>query len=291
MALDQAFSACADLARSHYENFPVGAPWLRRDEREDLAVIYAFCRTTDDLGDEYEGDRSAALNIWEEALRQAFVGQPPSRVPMLGAVARTATRRNIEIETFARIIEANRRDQLVRRYPSEAAILEYCSFSATPVGRMVLAVTGVRDPQVELADATCIGLQLANFWQDIARDASQGRCYLPLDACRRHGVDPDRDLSAASATPELRKLIAEQVEVARHWLRTGWPLASTMETRWRPLIRAFSRGGWAVCDALAEGGFDPLRKRPTITKPRRAALLIHELLRAPRRSVTLGARG
>lgn len=290
MPLDQTFSACADLARSHYENFPVGAPWLRRREREDLAAIYAFCRTTDDLGDEYRGDRLAALNAWEAGLRSALAGEPPPDVPILAAVAQTATRRSIAVEPFLRVIEANRRDQTVLRHPDMESVLEYCSYSATPVGRMVLAVAGANDTDFAHADATCIGLQLANFWQDVARDAKQGRCYLPLDACRRHGVDPDRDLVTAQARPELRELIAEQVEIAREWLITGWPLASTMPIRWRPLVRAFSRGGWAICDAIAQAGFDPLQGRSTISRRRRVALLIHELARAPRKSVRLGTR-
>lgn len=283
----EALSTCRALARSHYENFPVLAPGLPRGAREDLAVVYAFCRTTDDLGDELEGDRLAALAAWREATREALGGRP-SDDPVLSAVSDVARRKDLEEELFLRLIEANRRDQTVNRYPDNAALLDYCAHSAVPVGRMVLAVADARCPEAEsLADATCVGLQLANFWQDLARDRARGRCYLPLDACRRFGVDPEVDLDRAIASDALRSLVAERVAEARRWLERGWPLADRIPVRWRGLVRSFSRGGWAICDAIARQEHDTLAARPTISKVRRLGILAHETLRAPRRGVAL----
>ena len=281
-----------DLARSHYENFPVLAPFLGR-RRAELAAIYAFCRTTDDLGDQAPGDRLEALDRWEEALRRALEGNPAPRSPVLAAVAEVARRRALAPELFLRLIEANRRDQQIRRYPDEAALLDYCWHSATPVGRMVLGVIGVgaRPAELgELADATCIGLQLANFWQDLRRDWAQGRCYLPLDHWQRRGLDPETELERKSASPELRELVAEQVGGAREWLRRGWPLADRLPVRWRSLVRGFSRGGWAICDAIQDQGFDPLRRCPVVPRATRRWIVIREFLRAPRTGLRLGAR-
>jgi squalene synthase HpnC len=286
---DIAISAATRLARTHYENFPVLAPFLGR-RRDELALVYAFCRTTDDLGDELVGDRLAALDRWECMVRRALAGDPPDDPPLLAPLAELAHRRALPDDLFLRLIEANRRDQQIRRYPDQTALLEYCEHSATPVGRMVLGVIGAGGDLAELADATCIGLQLANFWQDVRRDWDQGRCYLPLDRCRRHGVDPEVELDRESASPALRSLLSERVEDARSWLSRGWPLADRLPVRWRPLVRGFGRGGWAVCDALEAGGFDPLRSRPEVSRRIRRSIILQEVARSPRRGVALERR-
>jgi squalene synthase HpnC len=279
--------ACFELARSHYENFPVRSVLLKRAEREDLAAIYAFCRTTDDLGDELAGDRVAALDAWETAVTSALTGQPPADEPVLVALSQTASRRKVSPDLFLRIVEANRRDQTVHRYPDTDALLEYCSYSATPVGRMVLAVIDHGQGQDPLSDATCIGLQLVNFWQDLRRDWDKGRCYLPLDACARHGVEPSVELCRAIASPALIDLVEEQVGAARQWLQKGWSLADSLPVRWRPIVRGFTRGGWATCDAIEAQGFDTLRERPVLSRRARTAIMTSEMLRAPRRGVRL----
>jgi len=283
----EALAACRAMARRHYENFPVLAPGLPRGARDDLAAVYAFCRTTDDLGDELEGDRLSALEAWRAATRAALAGEPTDD-PVLDAVGDVARRKRIEPDLLLRLIEANRRDQLVDRYPDEAALLDYCAHSAVPVGRMVLAVAEARGPETEpLADATCIGLQLANFWQDLARDRAAGRCYLPLDLCRRFGVDPEIELDRPAASEPLRRLVADRVDDARRWLELGWPLADRLPTRWRGLVRSFTRGGWEICEAIERHGHDTLSTRPTLSRSRRVAILARETLRAPRRGVPL----
>lgn len=275
------------LARSHYENFPVLTPFLG-DRREELATIYAFCRTTDDLGDEATGDRLAALDHWEGLVRRSLAGDPPGEAPQLRALSAVARKRELPADLFLRLIEANRRDQRVACYPDEAALLDYCEHSATPVGRMVLGVIGAGEGEAQLADATCIGLQLANFWQDLRRDRDRGRCYLPLDRCRHHGINPGIELDRPFASPALRALVAELVDGARAWLRRGWPLADRLPVRWRPLVRGFTRGGWAVCDAIRERGFDTLAARPVVSAWRRRAIVATEVARSPLRRVELG---
>lgn len=281
-----AHAACARLARSHYENFPVRGPLLRSAERRDLAAIYAFCRTTDDLGDEAEGDRLALLAEWSRQLEDALAGRPDPGQPVLVALARTIRERRLAADPFRRIVEANRRDQLVGSYPDREALLEYCRHSATPVGRMVLGVAGAHGTDLAaLSDATCIGLQLANFWQDLAGDRRRGRCYLPLADCARHGVDPDVELARPAASAALRSLVADEVAWAREQLARGWPLAERLPVRWRPLVRAFTRGGWAICDAIAAGGHDTLSRRPALSPGARRRLLVSEYARAWRRRI------
>jgi squalene synthase HpnC len=281
-----AHAACARLARTHYENFPVLGPLLLPSERRHLAAIYAFCRTTDDLGDEAEGDRVLLLSAWRRLVERALDGHPPADEPVLLALSATVRRRAVEPELFLRLIEANRRDQIFHRYADRPALLDYCEHSATPVGRMVLGLAGARGADLEaMADATCIGLQLANFWQDLARDRSRGRCYLPLADCRSHGVDPDVELALPSASTALRALLAEEVEWAREHLTRGWPLADRLPLRWRPLIRAFTRGGWSICDAIERQGYDTLALRPELRPRERSRMLLVEVARAWRTGV------
>ncbi|HUP19294.1 MAG TPA: squalene synthase HpnC [Gemmatimonadota bacterium] len=288
--LRRARARCAGLARAHYENFPVRSRLLPRTAREDLAAIYAFCRTTDDLGDEFSGDRLEALEAWEHDTLAALAGHPPPESSVLAALAATAARRDLAPDLFIRLIEANRRDQAVARYPDEAALLDYCAHSATPVGRMVLGAIGQSGRGLAVyADATCIGLQLANFWQDLDRDWAQGRCYLPLDACARHGVDPAAELGDARASAALRALVAEQVGRARGWLRRGWPLGDRLPARWRPLVRGFTRGGWAICDAIAARDFDTLSVRPEVGRGEKRWIVGVEFARGPWRRVRLPA--
>jgi squalene synthase HpnC len=280
-------AVCARLARSHYENFPVRGPLLLPSERRDLAAIYAFCRTTDDLGDEAEGDRVLLLTAWRQLVETALDGHPSAAEPVLVSLSRTTRRRALAPDLFLRLIEANRRDQIFHRYPDRAALLDYCHHSATPVGRMVLGVAGADGDELHaMADATCIGLQLANFWQDLARDRDRGRCYLPLADCRRHGLDPDLELTLPSASTALRALVAEEVVWAREHLTLGWPLADRLPLRWRPLVRAFTRGGWSICDAIERQGYDTISFRPALRPRERSRMLLAECARAWRTGVS-----
>lgn len=283
---DLAYHVCRSIALHHYENFPVRGPLLKQAERRDLAAVYAFCRTTDDLGDEAEGDRVLLLAEWRRQLEDALAGRPAAGQPVLVALARTARDRGLAPDLFFRIVEANQRDQRVSVYADREALLEYCRHSATPVGGMVLGVAGARGPDLgALADATCIGLQLANFWQDLAGDRERGRCYLPLEDCDRHGVDPEVELARPTASAALRSLVAEEVAWAREHLARGWPLADRLPLRWRPLVRAFTRGGWAICDAIAAQGHDTLSSRPCLSPGGRRRLLLAEYARAWRTGV------
>lgn len=252
------------IARSHDENFPVAFRFVSKDERADLRAIYTFCRITDDLGDEGAADpvaRLAILDAWEGDVREAF-GRSP-RDPRLQALQIAVERRELDIDPFLGLIEANRMDQRRDRWDSFESLRGYCNHSATPVGRMVLQVFGYRDRwRTSMSDATCMGLQLINFWQDIRRDLhDRGRIYLPQEDMEAFGVE-ESDLSAARARPELRQLIAFEVGRARQLLEEGAPLARFVPRRVSLDIRGFTAGGLAMCDAIAAQSYDTLRRRP-----------------------------
>lgn len=253
------------IARSHDENFPVAFRFVTRDERADLRAIYAFCRITDDLGDEGRADpgvRLSILDAWEADARLAWGGGTPTD-PHLRALATAVERRELDIGLFLGLIEANRMDQRRNRWETFEGLRSYCNHSATPVGRMVLQVFGYTDRwRTSMSDATCMGLQLINFWQDIRRDLrDRGRIYLPREDMDTYGVSED-DLIAERARPELRRLIAFEVGRARQLLEEGAPLARFVPRRVGLDIRGFTAGGLAICDAIADQSYDTLRRRP-----------------------------
>jgi squalene synthase HpnC len=257
-------AAARRAMRAHDENFPVAFVLAPRDVRSDMGAVYAFCRATDDLGDELPGGGKArlqALDEWEAALRDAVAGRPAD--PRLVALADVIARRGLAIDPFLRLVEANRMDQRQSRWGTYDDLLHYCRHSATPVGEMVLGVLGYRDPwRGGMSDRTCIGLQLVNFWQDIARDLrDRDRVYLPQEDMARHGVGED-DLRRPVASTAVRALVAEQVERAREHLEAGAPLHRFVPRRVALDIRMFTEGGLALCDAIARQGYDTLARRP-----------------------------
>src|SRR4051812_45398980 len=180
-SIEDARRYCEALARSHYENFPVATRLLPPPLREHFYPVYAYCRWADDLGDE-TGDPALSLHLlqlWEEELLACYRGE--ARHPVFVALAHTIEQCKIPPEPFRDLITAFRQDQEKTRYQNFSEVLEYCRYSANPVGRLILYVCGYRDPEMHrLSDFTCTALQLANFWQDVARDYVIGRIYLPL---------------------------------------------------------------------------------------------------------------
>jgi squalene synthase HpnC len=272
-AAAEAHAYCRRLARSHYENFSVASWFLPPRLRQHFFNVYAYCRISDDLGDEV-GDPAASLELldqWQAELDACYAGKP--RHPVFVALMDTVSKFNIPKQTFADLLTAFRRDQTVTRYPTFDDLLGYCQNSANPVGRLVLYVCGYRDAErQQLSDFTCTALQLANFWQDVSVDYAKGRIYLPLEDLRRFGVSED-DLAAQRNTPAFCDLMRFEVERARDWFRRGWPLASLVDRGLALDIELFSRGGQEILNAIERQGYGVLGRRPAISKPRKLALV------------------
>lgn len=270
----EAYQWCRVYARARQENFTVVSWFLPRDLRPHFFALYAFCRWTDDLGDEAAGDRLALLDAWERDLRDCFKGRRTT--PLFVALGATIDRFHLPDEPFLRLIEANRMDQRISRFATYADLLHYCEHSATPVSRMVLGVLGYTDEaRLRLADATCIGLQLANFWQDVSVDLRKGRVYLPQEDLRRFGYT-EAELRAGVVNDAFRELMAFEVERARGLFREGQALESMIDRRARLDVRLFRLGGEAVLDAIEASGYDVLSHRPRVPRWRKAWLaLVH----------------
>lgn len=268
--LGAAESFCRQVAARHYENFTVATSLVPWRLRQHLANVYAFARWSDDLADEATSpsDAAAGLAEWRRGLDECFAGRPVH--PVYVALAETIRSTGLSIEPFSDLLAAFEEDQafdsrlLSVRYPTRAELRRYCGRSADPVGRIVLALEGCRDPDlVAMSDAICTGLQLVNFWQDVRRDRLAGRIYLPAEDLARHGV-VEADLDAGTASRRLRALLREEVEWARAEFDTGSPLVDRAPAALRPAIRLFLDGGRALADAIERRGFDTLSARPTV---------------------------
>jgi squalene synthase HpnC len=279
--LDEARAWCRQLAESHYENFHVATWFLPKRLRPHFHSIYAYCRISDDLGDEV-GDPSVALallDLWGRELDACYEGR--ARHPVFVALAETIRACNIPKEPFADLLVAFRRDQTVTRYATMDAVLGYCRYSANPVGRLVLYACGEVPPDkidenFQLSDATCSALQLANFWQDVRVDFAKDRVYLPQDDMRRFGVS-DETIARGVATPEFRALLRHEVDYARSLFERGLPLIGRVNRDLALDLDLFSRGGLEILNAIELRDYDVLSARPSISRRTKLALVLRAL--------------
>lgn len=277
-SLDEAQQYCVRLATSHYENFPVVTWFLPKHLHQHFYNVYAYCRISDDLGDEV-GDKQqslALLDQWEAELAQCYNGEP--RHPVFVALRSTVREFDIPQHEFSDLLQAFRQDQIVTHYPRFTDLLGYCQYSANPVGRLVLYLCGYRDAERQrLSDFTCTALQLANFWQDVGPDFEKGRIYIPLEDFARFGAS-ERALAEKRATPQFLALMKFEVERARDWFQRGLPLARTVDRRLSRDIELFSRGGMAILQAIEKQNYDVLSSRPVISRRRKVLLLARAAL-------------
>src|SRR5216110_3583934 len=261
------------LATHHYENFHVVSFLLPRRLHQDFYNVYAYCRWADDLGDEVR-DAARALELldwWERELDACYEGKPAH--PVFVALRETIVAKDIPKQPFADLLKAFRQDQTVKRYPNWDAVLGYCRYSANPVGRLALYLCGYRDEQRQrLSDATCTALQLANFWQDVARDLDKGRIYIPLDVAAQHGVN-ESEIVNRQFSDRYVALMKDLTARTRRLFAEGYPLAKMVDGRLGIDLEMFSRGGVAVLDAIEASGCDTLNHRPSIGKGKQVRLL------------------
>jgi squalene synthase HpnC len=281
-SLAEAYAYCERLARTHYENFSVATWFLPKRLRQHFFNVYAYCRISDDLGDE-TGDTAASLQLldeWETELNACYAGSP--RHPVFVALAGTVREFDIPKHEFSDLLNAFRQDQTVTRYQSFDDLLGYCRYSANPVGHLVLYLCGYRDAErQQLSDYTCTALQLANFWQDVTPDFQKGRIYLPLESLRKYAVS-EADIASKQNTPQFLEMMRFEVQRAREWFKQGLPLISKVSRGLAIDIELFSRGGQEILNAIERQGYAVLGNRPAISKSRKLALVaraaLHKLI-------------
>jgi len=303
-SLEEAQQYCARLAHSHYENFSVVTWFLPKHLHQHFYNVYAYCRISDDLGDEV-GDAEQSLVLldeWEGELNATYISmvEPPlkdlrqpvdkpqadfpgrdqaiPRHPVFIALRETIREFDIPCQPFADLLTAFRQDQTISRYATFEDVLGYCHYSANPVGHLVLYLCGYRDAERQkLSDYTCTALQLANFWQDVSVDYAKGRIYLPLEDLAKYRVN-ESDIAERRATPQFLEMMKFEIARAREWFQMGLPLAKMVDRQLALDIELFSRGGQEILNAIERQTYDVLRRRPSISRPRKLWLVARAAL-------------
>jgi squalene synthase HpnC len=268
----------AVLAKAARENFPVALRLLPRAIRSQLEAVYGYARLVDDAGDLAPGDRLALLDALEADLERAYAGRPEH--PLLQRLAPVVRELELPREPFLKLLQANRQDQAVCRYPTWAELAAYCELSANPVGELVLRILGAATPErLRRSDAVCTALQLAEHWQDVGEDFAAGRIYLPAEDLQRFGVR-EAELAGPAPSEGFRSLMAFELERARGLLAEGVPLVGSLSGRGRLAVAAYVAGGRAALDAIERSGYDVLRRSPRAGRSARLRALVGVLREA-----------
>lgn len=273
--LAQAQQWCKTLATTHYENFHVATFFLPASLRPHFHSIYAFCRTSDDLGDEVADHATATrlLAEWRAMLHECFAEPELSQHPVFVALQPTIAQCQLPITPFDDLISAFEQDQVYTHHASLATLEDYSRCSANPVGRLVLLVSGYRSNELmQLSDEICTGLQLANFYQDVVEDRERGRRYIPADAMQRFGVS-DEQLIARHFDANVRVMMQFLVEDARSRLMRGQRIVSLVDAELAATLSLFVKGGLTILDAIAAQNYNTLASRPIVTRAMKLKLL------------------
>lgn len=282
-SIGHAFEYCEEITRRHYENFPVASLFIPASLRPYVAAIYAFARTADDFADEGKlsaQERLARLDEWEEKLDRCFEGVASD--PIFVALAETVSRCGIPKKPLSDLLIAFRVDVTRNRFPTFHDLLEYCTHSANPVGRLVLYIfSSATDRMMGFADNICTALQLANFWQDVSLDWQKGRVYLPLEDLQRFGYT-ENDLAAGTYDERFRKLVKFQVDRTKRYFESGKPLLAEAPDDLKFELRLTWFGGQTILKKIEQADYDVLTKRLVITSLDKAGIFMKAIVRRVR---------
>lgn len=257
----------------HYENFPV-ASWLCPPRlRPAIAAIYWFARTADDIAD--EGNATPATRLAQLAAFRRDLAAIANDLPasgqwpeVFGPLHRVLHDYRLPTTLLGLLLDAFEQDVRFtaerRRYQNDAELVDYCTRSANPVGRLLLHLYDIHDDaSLAQSDQICTALQLINFWQDLSVDVPRERWYPSLQAMQQCGVT-DVDLQAGSDSLLAAKLVANYVASARAMMHTGAPLACRIPGRAGWELRLVVQGGLRILDKIEALNFATWRVRPKL---------------------------
>lgn len=277
-SLDLSYQYCERLARSHYENFPVGSVLIPKQLRKHFYSIYAFARIADDFADEgydedhNEHERLGLLDRWRQMLVEALAGK--AKHPVFVALAETIAEFNLPATLFEDLLSAFSQDVTVRRYQDFHQLLDYCRRSANPIGRLILLLFGYRDDRLHRqSDDICTALQLANHWQDVAIDLDKDRIYLPLEDISRFDLTLS-GLGDRRASIGFRQMMKFEVERAREMFARGKPLCTSVGGRLGIELRVVWLGGMRILDRIEHADYDVFAHRPVISSADKMKILL-----------------
>lgn len=262
--IEKAYVFCQEKARNHYENFPVASILLPKKLRKPVSVIYAFARTADDMADEgdiADEERLAQLQDYKTRLEHAANNQADND-PVFIALADLIQQYPAIVQPLKDLLIAFRSDVTTKRYQTPEQLLDYCRYSANPVGRLVLLLSGHSSQEnIFYSDSICSALQLINFLQDIDIDyQDKQRIYIPLDDMQHFGIT-EADLAEKRNSNQLELLVKHQINRAQDLLDEGAALAKRLPGRLGLEIKFTVAGGRQVIQALR-------RRKDVFTQPR-----------------------
>lgn len=266
--LEKAYTECLNMAQSHYENFPVASRLLPKHLRQPIAVIYAFARRADDFADEgdlSDKERIASLDDFSNKLNLIEQGNEVEDTTFI-ALADVIKQHQLPVSLFHDLLTAFKMDVTKARYANFGEVMEYCRYSANPVGRLLLHLNKETSPQsLGQSDAICSALQLTNFWQDICQDLEESdRIYIPQDEMEKYGVSED-DIRNKNTNDASRKLIAFQIARTAKLMQSGAPLGKVLKGRMGLELRMTIMGGSRILYKLNQQ-YDDVFSRPRLSK-------------------------
>ena len=294
MNLEEAYGHCEYLAKTHYENFPVGR-LVPKAPKPHMFAVYAFARTSDDIADEgyadprvpnphseapSESERLEMMHAFQADLEACINGQPgrPEHDWIFLPLADTIEKCSLPPQLFRDLLSAFEQDIVKRRYEDYDEVLNYCTRSANPVGRLVLHIHGFHDEKLHrMSDHICTALQLANFWQDVSVDLGKDRIYIPIRNMQRNGVTED-DLFAGHMTEGYMHCMQDMVERAWTQFRSGRDLPRYLNFPLSMEIRLTWLGGTTILKKIEQQNFNTLDQRPKLRKRDLPLLLLYALL-------------
>jgi|TARA_B110000263_G_scaffold248698_1_gene264214 squalene synthase HpnC len=268
-SLKESIKICYKIINRNYENFPIFLFFLGKASMDDYAAIYAFCRGVDYIGDDSSGNRLEELKIWEKELKKAF--EKKASLPVFVALQNTITNNNLEFKTFNRLIQANLMDQKIQKYNTFDDLLNYCSYSANPVGEIVLNTMGYKSEKlILLSNQICSGLQITNFLQDLVKDKKTNRCYIPQDLLKKYGVTDEifneKYKYSNKSKNALKKIIKEMVRFNRELYKQGKELPQWLSLKDKIIIQIFLSSGEKVLNKIEKDGLKILNNKPKTSK-------------------------
>ena len=256
---------CYEILRNNYENFPLRFFFIDKKLMDDFASIYAFCRGVDFLGDEAKGNRLEKLKLWEKELSTLFTEK--TRIPIFVALKKTIIKHNLNISPFKKLIKANVLDQTKKLYANISEVMDYCRYSANPVGEIVLNILGYKSKKnISLSNKICSALQITNFLQDIKKDKKKGRVYLPLDIMKKHSLEihdfEEKYVFDNKRYRDFDNFLNEMVLYNRTLYDEGEKLVHNLKKRQAILIQVFVDSGRIILDKIERNKHKILVNRP-----------------------------
>tara|TARA_Y100000817_G_scaffold128797_1_gene101010 strand:+ start:52699 stop:53667 length:969 start_codon:yes stop_codon:yes gene_type:complete len=275
--LSECFEECKKFMQENYENFTIGSKFIPKNIRKHFYSVYTFCRLTDDIGDESTGNRLENLRIWENELDKCYISK--SSHPYFIALENTIKTFKIKKYLFKRIITANLMDQKKQSFQTFSDLLDYCKYSANPVGRILLQLLDCSNRNnIFLSDKICTALQITNFLQDIKRDIENNRLYIPISDLKKFHVSY-KEIKEKKYSKNFKKMMQFQATRTKKIFEEGYNLINYVDKKLVLDISLFTMGGLSIISKIEKNNFDTITKRPKLSKLDKIKIFISIYLR------------